>query len=237
MERFGIGQVFALHTSVTLPAGSFGTRPGPIMASVDEFEIRLTGKGGHGAYPHLTVDPVAAAMQMGQALNGIVSRNVGALDNVVLSLTMLQAGTARNVIPHTALLGGTVRSYSKDAQRTVKRRIEEIVQGTAAAMGVAHELDYIEDFPPTVNHPAETDFAAATAAEVAGAGNVVTDIPPRMGGEDFSFMLENRPGAFVFIGQGDGPFPHHPEFDFNDEVAPLGASYFARLVERAQPVG
>jgi hippurate hydrolase len=209
-------------------------RTGPIMASTDEFEICISGNGGHGAYPHLTSDPVAAALQLGQALQTIVSRNIPALENVVVSVTQVQAGTARNVIPKQAVLGGTVRSHSATARSTVKQRFERICAGMAEVMGVDIQLAYVEGMPPTVNHAPQTALAAEVASEIVGAENVITDMEPRMGGEDFSFMLERRPGAYVFIGQGAGPFPHNPGFDFNDDIGTLGASYFARLIERTQ---
>ena len=236
MERFGIGQIFALHTSPSFEAGTFAMRTGPVMASADTFEIRITGKGGHGAFPYLAVDPVMAALQLGQTLQTIVARNIRALDAVVVSVTQIHSGTTHNVIPESAMLGGTVRSHSKDALSVVRRRMEEICGGIGATMGVSVELEYIEGLPPTVNHPDQTAFAAEVAGEIAGPDRVITDIEPRMGGEDFSFMLEQRPGAFVFIGQGDGPFLHNPGFDFNDDIAPIGASYLSRIVERGQPV-
>ena len=237
MERFGIGQVFALHTAVSFDVGTFAMRKGPIMASTDEFEIRIRGKGGHGAYPHLTSDPVAAALQLGQALQTIVARNIPALDSVVVSVTRINAGTANNVIPEHATLGGTVRSHSAEARASVRARFEEICRGMAGVMRTEIELDYVEGVPPTVNHADQTDFAAEVATEIVGADNIVSEMPPRMGAEDFSYMLERRPGAYVFIGQGAGPFPHNPGFDFNDDIAPLGASYLVRLAEMAQPIG
>jgi len=236
MERFEICEVYALHTTPSFDVGTFALRPGPIMAAVDEFNIRLIGQGGHGGYPHLAQDPIAAALQLGQALQTIVARNARAFDSVVVSLTQIHAGTTHNVIPGEASMGGTIRTHSKDARRMVRRRMEGICQGIGAAMGVAVEFDYLEGLPPTINHPEQTAFAADVAKEVVGEDRVITEMEPRMGAEDFSYMLERRPGAFVFIGQGDGPFVHNPGFDFNDEVAPLGASFFVRIVERAQPI-
>ncbi|RYH09282.1 M20 aminoacylase family protein [Tropicimonas sp. IMCC6043] len=236
MERFGIEQVYALHCSPDHEAGVFATRAGPIMAAVDDFEIRIRGVGGHAAWPDRCADPVAAAVQLASALDTVLARNVNAFDNVVLSVTRIEAGSTSNVIPAEGLLAGTVRSFSKQAQALVKRRIGEICDGIAAAMAVEIVLDYHEEYPVTVNHPAETAFAVEVAREVAGATNVTSEHPPEMGAEDFSFMLEARPGAYLFLGQGLGPRCHHPAFDFNDAVAPLGASFFARLVERALPL-
>ena len=236
MARFGIEQVYGIHTSPDMPAGQFATRAGPFMAAVDDFIINIRGVGGHAAWPQHCVDPVAAAVQLVSALNTILARNVHAFDNVVLSVTQIQAGHTTNVIPSDGLVAGTVRTFSKDAQAMVRRRIEEICVGTAATMGVEISLDYKEDYPATVNHAAQTEFAAEIAREVVGNDKVDTDWPAEMGAEDFSFMLEERPGAFLLLGQGEGPRCHHPAFDFNDEVAPVGASYFARLVERALPL-
>ncbi|MFV0332913.1 MAG: M20 aminoacylase family protein [Tropicimonas sp.] len=236
MERFGIGRVFGLHTSPDMPAGSFATRSGPLLAGVDDFRITLRGVGGHAGWPEACADPVAAAVQLASALNTVLARNLSAFDNVVLSVTQIRAGSTSNVVPADGLVTGTVRSFSQEAQALVKRRMQEICDGIAAAMGVKIALDYREEYPATVNHAAETAFAVEVAREVAGAGNVDPDRAMVMGAEDFSFMLEARPGAFLFLGQGEGPRCHHPAFDFNDEVAPVGASFFARLIERALPL-
>jgi hippurate hydrolase len=236
MERFGIGQVYALHTSPEFEFGTFVTKPGLLMAAVDDFEIHVTGKGGHGAYPQQTCDPIAAALQLGQALQTIVSRNASALDNLVVSVTQIHAGTTHNVIPESGFLGGTVRTFRREVRDMVQTRMEEICEGVARAMNVNVRLDYRPNFPVTENDPERTEFAAAIAREVAGPERVTTEATPEMGAEDFAYMLEERPGAYLFIGQGKGPYLHHPEFDFNDEVAPIGASFFATLVERAQPV-
>ena len=236
MERFGIARVFALHTSPDLPAGRFSTRAGPLLAAVDDFEITLRGVGGHAAWPEVCADPVAAAVQLVTSLNTVLARNVSAFDNVVLSITEIRAGSATNVIAPDGRVAGTLRSFSKDAQALVKRRMAEICAGMAAAMGVEIALEYTEEYPATVNRPAETELALDAAREIAGHENVDAAMPVMMGSEDFSFMLEARPGAFVFLGQGVGPGCHHPAFDFNDDVAPVGASFFARLVERALPL-
>lgn len=236
MDRFEIAEVYALHVSPELGAGHFLTCPGPIMAAVDDFDIYISGSGGHGAYPDQTCDPVAAALQIGNALQTIVSRNVSGIDNLVVSVTQIHTGSTHNVIPAEARLGGTVRTFRTGIQKMVQKRMEDICHGIGAAMGVDVRLDYKVHYPATVNHPEKVSTAVEIAREIAGADNVVADAQPEMGAEDFSFMLEQRPGAYLFVGQGEGPFLHSPAFDFNDEIAPVGASFFARLVERMQPL-
>jgi hippurate hydrolase len=236
LDRYDVSEVYAIHCAPDFEAGTFHTRPGPIMAAVDEFEITVTGKGGHAAYPHTTADPVACALQIGQALNSIVSRNTDPIDNLVVSLTQIHGGSANNVIPQSVRLSGTVRSFRPGVQAMVQERIAAICTGSGLAMGCDVALDYQTDYPATVNDPDRTAFAAEVARDLAGDANVDADTAPMMGAEDFSYLLEARPGAYVFLGQGIGPFCHHPAFDFNDEVAPLGASFLARLVERASPL-
>ncbi len=236
LDRYDVSEVYAIHCAPDFEAGTFHTRPGPIMAAVDEFEITVTGKGGHAAYPHTTADPVACALQIGQALNSIVSRNTDPIDNLVVSLTQIHGGSANNVIPQSVRLSGTVRSFRPAVQAMVQDRIAAICTGTGLAMGCEVALAYHTDYPATVNDPDRTAFAAEVARDLAGDASVDADTAPMMGAEDFSYLLEARPGAYVFLGQGIGPFCHHPAFDFNDEVAPLGASFLARLVERASPL-
>jgi len=237
LERHGISQVFALHTLPGAAEGSFETCPGPIMAAVDSFHIDVTGLGGHGAFPHETRDPVVAAVGIVQAIQTIVSRNHYAMDELVVSVTQIHTGSAENIIPETAYVGGTIRSFDPRVQRMVWQRLEDIVAGQAASYGVAAELRIDEGYPATVNDAGKAAFAAEVAREVAPEGKVVADRPKEMGAEDFAYMLNERPGAYLFLGQGDGAGLHHPGFDFNDAVAPVGASFFARLVERAQPAG
>ncbi|WP_137700086.1 M20 aminoacylase family protein [Marimonas lutisalis] len=237
MDRFGIKEVYALHTDPFGGLGEFRTCPGPIMAAVDDFEIHLTGKGGHAAYPDTCIDPLPAATAIAQAMQTIVSRNRPPLEALVVSVTQIHAGSAMNIIPETAYLAGTVRSFAPAMRDMAERRIGEIVAAQAAVFEVEGRLDYQRNYPATVNHAAQVDKAAEIARDVAGPDNVLTALPPEMGAEDFSYMLEARPGAFFFLGQGAGPSVHHPEFDFNDEVAPIGASFFARLIERHHPVG
>jgi amidohydrolase len=235
MERFGIDEVYALHNEPGLPFGSFSTTPGPIMAAVDTFRIHIRGQGGHGAYPHEAVDPIPAALAIAQGCQTIVSRNNPPREDLVVSVTMVQSGSADNVIPEKAFVGGTVRTFNPAIRDMVERRMGEIVAGSAAAYGVEAVLDYERGYPPTVNHAAEVEKAAAVARGIVGAQAVETDRPREMGAEDFSYMLDARPGAFLFLGQGEGPSVHHPKYDFNDEIAPIGASFFARLVETLQP--
>ena len=237
MDRFGINEVYALHNAPGLPVGAFLTTPGPIMAAVDTFHIYIQGQGGHGAMPHETRDPVMAACGIAQAIQTIVSRNHYALQDLVVSVTQIHTGTVDNVIPDTAYINGTVRTFDPEVQKMVMRRMEEIVTGQAASYGVEARLDYEVGYPATINEPKKTDFAAEVAREISGADNVEAEAGREMGAEDFSYMLEARPGAFLFLGQGDTAGLHHPKYDFNDEIAPIGASFFARLVERAQPVG
>ncbi len=236
MERFDIAQVYAIHNAPGRDFGSFSTRNGPIMAAADTFHIRITGKGGHAARPHDTVDPVVAACALVQALQTIVSRNRNPLDQLVISATQIHTGTTDNVIPETCYINGTIRTFSKEVQALVVKRMQEIVDGHALSFGVTAELEIDFGYPPTVNHADQTRFAAEVADEVAGEAGVNPDTDPVMGAEDFSYMLEARPGAYLMLGQGEGAGVHHPKYIFNDEIAPIGASFFARLVERAQPV-
>ena len=236
MDRFDIAQVYALHNAPGLDFGRFHTTAGPIMAAADTFTIRLTGQGGHGARPHECIDPVVAACALVQSLQTIVSRNTNPQSQLVNSTTQIHTGTTDNVIPEEVYINGTVRTFDKEVQAMVIRRMQAIVDGHAASFDLRAELDFEFGYPPTVNDPASTGFAAAVAEEVAGNAGVETHFAPVMGAEDFSYMLEARPGAYLLLGQGEGAGVHHPKYNFNDEIAPIGASFFARLVERAQPV-
>ena len=235
MDRFDIAEVYGIHNSPGVPVGEMRTRVGPLLASVAEFDITITGLGGHGASPQVARDPIAAALQVGQAIQTILARNTDALDNLVVSITQIHAGTAYNVIPPSATISGTVRCYRREVQDMVRRRMQEICEGTGLAMGVTATLDFRADYPPTVNHAAQTAKAVAVARAVAGEDRVDPDARPIMAGEDFAYMLEARPGAYMFLGQGDTAHVHDPAYDFNDAIAPVGASYFARLVEMLQP--
>lgn len=236
MDQFDISEVYALHNAPGFDAGAFYTNPGPIMAAVDTFHIHVAGQGGHGAMPHETRDPVMAAVSIAQALQTIVSRNHYALDDLVVSVTQIHAGTVDNVIPDKAYLNGTVRTFDPKVQQMVRQRMAEIVAGQAASYAVEATLDYVVGYPATVNDPDRTRFAAEVAREVAGEGRVLAEAGREMGAEDFAYMLNVRPGSYLFLGQGDTAGLHHPEYNFNDEIASTGASFFARLVERAQPV-
>ena len=236
MDRYAIDQVYALHTSPNQPVGHFLTTAGPIMAAVDTFHIDIDGEGGHSAYAHQTRDPVIAACGIVQAIQSIVSRNHDAVQDLVVSVTQIHTGVAENIVPDKAYINGTIRTFAPDVQALVHRRLPQIVAGQAAAYDVAATCRIDEGYPATVNDASETDFAAGVAREIVGKAAVSTECRREMGAEDFSFMLEKSRGAFVFLGQGDGPALHHPGFDFNDAVAPLGATFFARLVETAQPL-
>ncbi len=207
------------------------------MASVDTATVLITGKGGHGATPHETVDPVVAVVAMVQAVNTIIPRNVYALDEAVISVTQIHTGTASNIVPEHAMFCATIRCFKPEVRALLKKRFHEIVEGTAAAFNVSARVDYDWGYPATVNHAQEAAFAAGVASEISGPGAVDGNSVREMGSEDFSYMLEARPGAYLFMGTGPGAGLHHPAYDFNDEAAPIGASFFARLVERAQPAG
>ncbi|MGP3723628.1 M20 aminoacylase family protein [Cereibacter sphaeroides] len=236
MDRFGISQVYGIHNAPNVPLGRFVTAPGPLMAAVDTATVRVIGKGGHGATPHETVDPVVAIVGMVSALQTIISRNLYTLDDLVLSVTQIHTGSASNIIPEDGWFCATIRTFTPEVRDLVRRRFHEIVEGHAAAYGVRVEIDYELGYPPTVNDPAKAGFAAEVAAEIAGEAGVEANANREMGSEDFAYMLEARPGAYLFLGTGPGAGLHHPAYDFNDAASPLGASFFARLVERAQPL-
>ncbi len=237
MERFNISQVYALHNAPGFDVGTIHTNTGPIMAAVDEFTVTFSGVGGHAAYPNKTVDPIIAVTAFADGCQTIISRNCPPTSPLVVSVTRIDAGgTALNIIPQTALVGGTVRSFDPELREMCEVRIRELVEGLNLAFGVTAKVHYDRGYPPTVNHPEQTAFAAKVAKEIVGSERVDLSFPAEMGAEDFSYMLEARPGAYLFLGQGDTPMCHHPAYDFNDDIAPIGASFFARLVERAQPV-
>lgn len=236
MDRFAVDEVYALHTDPFNELGRFGTRVGGLMASVDDWTITVRGKGGHAAYPSSTIDPIPAAMQIAQAINAIVGRRVPSFEPVVVSLTQFHSGSASNIIPDTAVLNGTVRTFSAEMRDMLEAEITNIAAAQELAFGGTVTVDYDRSYPPTINHADQVDKAAAVAKEIVGDSLVNSAIKAEMGSEDFSYMLESRPGAFLFLGQGVGPSVHHPEFDFNDDAAPIGASFFARLVETLQPV-
>lgn len=236
MERFDVKDIYAIHNVPGLPLGEFHTTPGPIMAAVDSFTIKLQGKGGHGAYPQDTIDPVVAAVAMVNAIQTIVSRNHDTRNECVVSVTQIHAGSADNVIPDGGFINGTIRTFDKEVQAMIHQRLKEITTGTAAAYGLSADLHIDVGYPATVNHEAQTAFAADVARDIAGDVAVNANQGMEMGAEDFSYMLEARPGAYLFLGAGEGAGLHHPAFDFNDDISPIGASFFARLVETAQPL-
>jgi amidohydrolase len=235
MERFGIAEVYGMHNVPDLPVGAFAIRSGPMLAAADKLRIEIEGKGAHAAKPHLGVDTVLVGAQIINQLQSIVARNVDPLDSAVVSICAFKAGETHNVVPQTALLLGTTRTLRAETRDLVQRRVTEVVEGTARLYGAKAKLTYERGYPVTVNHARETDFAVKVASEIAGADRVDAEAPPMMGSEDFSFMLNERPGAMIFVGNGDTAGLHHPAYDFNDEAIPFGTSYWVRLVEKAMP--
>jgi amidohydrolase len=233
MDRFDISKVFGMHNMPGLPVGQFAIRPGPIMAATAEFTITVRGKGGHAAMPHGTIDPIVITSQLVGALQTIASRSIDPVEAVVVSVTKFHAGDAYNIIPETAEIAGTVRTLRKEIAKKSEERIRTICDGLATAFGAKIEVDYQANYPVTFNHAEETVFASDVAAGVAGDAHVHRGIQPVMGGEDFSYMLEARPGAFIFIGNGDTAGLHNPAYDFNDEAIPHGMSYWVKLAETA----
>jgi amidohydrolase len=230
MDRFAIDQVYGMHNGPGIPLGAFAIRSGPIMASTDDINIRIEGLGGHAARPHISIDSVLVGAQLITALQSIVARSVDPLESAVISICEFHAGNARNVIPQTAELKGTVRTLTPEVKVLIAKRVREVVDGVAKMTGAKIDLDYVSKYPVTVNHAAQTDIATQVAKEIAGDANV-HEMPPLMGAEDFSYMLEARPGAFIFCGNGDSAGLHHPAYNFNDEAIVYGTSYWIKLVE------
>lgn len=244
-EKFPCDYVFGVHNWPYGPLGTAGTRVGALLASVDEFNITITAKGGHAAMPHAVIDPTVIAAHIVMALQTIVSRNVNPIDTAVVSVTNLNSGTgAFNIIPNTATMTGTVRTFSNDTRHFVKKRMEEIIPQIAAAYGATAEMEYDFSNDPTVNTEDGVEMAVAALSEVLGSENINANCEPTMGGEDFGAYLTKKPGAFVFLGQGvagDKKSPHSyglhsPFYDFNDDVIPIAASFFAKLVENYMPL-
>ena len=235
-ERFPCEAVYGMHNWPGMARGRIGVRTGAMMASADLFSIRIRGRGGHAAMPHHAIDPVVVGAQIVTALQTIASRTNDPLDSVVVSVTQFHAGTADNVIPDEAVLSGTCRALSPDGRDMIERRMRETVDGIAASHGIAADLDYRRNYPVLVNTAEETARAARAAAKVVGEANVAVDDPPVMGSEDFAFMLQAKPGSYVWIGNGVGEeggcMVHNPHYDFSDEILPVGASYWAALVEQ-----
>ena len=237
MERFAIQRVFGMHNLPGLPVGQFAMRVGPIMAAADHFSIQLEGKGGHAALPHTTVDTTLVAAHLITSLQSIVSRTVDPVESAVLSVTSMRTDTdAHNVIPQNVALKGTVRTLSETVRDEVRARMAAMIETVPAAFGAKAALSYRTGYPVTVNHAQETGLALEAAREIAGFDKVVPDCAPMMGAEDFSFMLNARPGAFIFLGNGDSASLHHPAYDFDDAAIPHGVSYWVRLTERLLPL-
>ncbi len=233
MDRFNIGEVYGMHNFPGLPVGEFSIRPGPIMAAADSVQIDIEGKGAHAARPHLGIDSVLVGAQIINNLQSIVSRNVDPLKSAVVSICMFHAGNTDNVLPQTAQLRGTARSLAPEVRDLLEKRIPEIVEGTAKLYGAKATVKYRRGYPVLKNHAAQTEFAAQVAGDVAGKDKVDDAMAPLMGAEDFSFMLNARPGAFIFIGNGDSAGLHNPAYNFNDDAIPFGTSYWVKLVETA----
>ena len=234
MERFAIDEVYGLHNAPGFPVGHFAIRPGPLMASSDTFEIIVTGKGGHAAEPHLAIDTTLAAAQIVVTLNTIISRNIDPLHRVVLTVGSFRTDSnASNIIAHQAWLEGTLRTLDPETRQVMKDRVTRVAEDTASAFGATAEVVWTEGYPATVNHPDETAHAVAAARAVSD--DVDDDTPPILPAEDFAFMLEARPGAYVFLGNGDTPNCHHPQYTFDDDAIPFGCSYFVELIEQRMP--
>jgi amidohydrolase len=234
MERWGIQEVYGMHNMPGIPVGHFAIRPGALMAAADQFEVVVTGKGGHAAKPHETIDTTLVAAHIVVAMQSIASRNVDPLKQVVVSIcTFRTESEAHNVIPQTVLLKGTVRTMDPAVQDFVEARVKAIAEGTAAALGASAVVDYQRGYPVTMNTPQNTDFAIDVARKVSG--QVIPDTAPLMGAEDFSFMLNERPGAYIFLGNGDTAMVHHPAYNFDDNAIPFGSSWYAGMVEERMP--
>jgi hippurate hydrolase len=235
-DMFNCQDVYGMHNSPGLPVGTFLVNPGPMMASADFFEVRITGVGAHGAFPHQGNDPVVIAAQMITAFQTVAARRTDPLDSVVVSVTQVHAGHTTNVIPEDAVLSGTTRALKKETQDMIEREMRQIAEGIGAAFGAHIEFTYDRRYLPTINTPAETEFAAEAVAEIVGSEHLLRDQPPVMGAEDFSWMLAERPGCYIRIGNGveggpGGCHVHNPNYDFNDEILTIGASYWSKLVE------
>ena len=235
MERFGIEEVYGLHNMPGLAVGEFAICEGPIMASTDEFTITLKGKGAHAAMPNLGIDPIVAGAHLVSMLQTIVARGTDPQEALVVSVTQFHAGNTYNVIPETAEINGTIRSLNAETRQFGEKRLREISKSICEASGCELDMVFREGYPVTSNHAGATQKAIEIAKDVAGEGRVNASVKPVLGGEDFAYMLEARPGAYIFMGNGDTAGLHHPAYDFNDEATPHGASYWARLVEKLMP--
>ena len=232
LARYPVEAIYGMHNWPGLPAGQFAVRPGPMMAAFDIFEITVSGRGAHAAMPHLGIDPVVAAAQIVNGLQTIASRNTHPLQGAVVSVTQIHGGDTWNVIPESVVLRGTTRAFDPEVRDALEPAIRRVAEGVAAALGATVALRYERRYPPTVSSPAETEIAAGAAAALVGADNVRRDLLPSMGAEDFAWFLQEKPGAYIWIGNGEAAaMLHNPHYDFNDEILPLGASYWARLAE------
>ena len=235
-DDFSIDEVYALHNWPDLPLGSFGVNSGPMMAAVDEFDIIVKGKGGHAAFPQLVIDPIIVASQIVTAIQTIISRSTDPVDKALISITKIHGGTAHNVIDDEVKLSGTIRTFKPETRSFIEKKIEEIANGIAKAHGAGAniEFDLINKYPPTINSKKESEFAARIAKQMVGEENVNTDIDPSMGGEDFSYLLNKKPGSYLYIGQGDENHKAHlhtTKYDFNDNLLPIGVNYWVNLVK------
>ena len=242
-EQCPMEAVFGMHNWPGSPAGTMGVVPGPMMASSNEFELTIKGKGSHAAQPHLSIDPVMVAVQIAQSWQTIISRNKNPLDAGVLSVTQIHSGSGTNIVPDSASMIGTVRTFTMETLDLIEKRMGEIAQHTAEAFGATVEFKFHRNYPPLINHEIETEFALGVMEDVVGKDGTLKKIAPTMGSEDFAFMLLEKPGCYVFIGNGDGDHRmtghglgpcnlHNPSYDFNDELLPIGASYWVRLAEK-----
>ncbi len=235
-KDFDINEVYALHNWPELPLGSFAVNSGPMMAAVDEFDIIVKGKGGHAAIPQLSIDPIIVASQIVNAIQTIISRSTDPVDKALISITKINGGTAYNVIDDEVKLGGTIRTFKKETRSFIGKRIEEISTGIAKSHGADAKVqfDLVNKYPPTINHKNQSIFASNVAKDLVGETNVITDIDPSMGGEDFSFLLNEKPGAYLYIGQKDknhSAHLHTTKYDFNDNLSPIGVNYWVKLVQ------
>jgi hippurate hydrolase len=237
-EQFPVEAVFGMHNWPGIPVGQFAVMPGPMMASSDDFEIRISGRGAHAAMPQNGIDPVIVGAELVLALQTIASRVVSPVDAAVVSVTNFHAGEAINAIPAEAVLRGTARAFKPEVQDAIESGIKRIASGIASAHGANVEVKYDRRYPPTINSLRETDIAATVLEKMVGKQNVLRDLQPTMGAEDFSFMLQARPGCYIWIGNGPGDggcMLHNPKYDFNDEILPIGSSYWVQLVEHILP--
>ena len=242
-KQFPCDAVFGLHNWPGIPVGDFGVTVGPMMASSNAFQITVKGRGGHAALPHNSADPVIAGVNVAQALQSIITRNKRPVDAAVLSITQFHAGETSNVIPDSAFIGGTVRTFTLEVLDLIETRLREITHGVAGAFDCSAEIEFIRSYPPLINHQREVDFAVSVITDLVGAGHVDTQIDPTMGAEDFAFMVLEKPGCYVFLGNGDGDHRtvghgmgpcqlHNPSYDFNDALIPVGVRYWVKLAQR-----